>query len=180
MEYTLEQVATLLGKSRRQIRYMISTGRLPATRTGHRWRVRAEDLPRSAGAVDARTRRVTALRDAVDEVLPTSPHTRGTSVTRIRAFEIGRGLLGQLREALGAEHGAVAHLRASLDQLAIGCHRYHPDHKQSAYTAARDRASLAACALAVEPGDAAGLLSKLESELLPAIAGLVRRTERTR
>jgi excisionase family DNA binding protein len=38
-------VAELLGKSLRQVRYLIQQGELPAHRDGRVWRVRDEDLP---------------------------------------------------------------------------------------------------------------------------------------
>ena len=47
MELTLDEVATLLGKSDRQIRYMIEQETLPAVKKGKRWMIREEDIPQS-------------------------------------------------------------------------------------------------------------------------------------
>lgn len=70
--------------------------------------------------------------------------------------------------------------RACLDQLAVGCHRYDRQEKTLAYRAARDAASLAAMELLLHsdanPQD--GLLDAIEQELMPAVAGLLRRSER--
>jgi excisionase family DNA binding protein len=48
MWLSLQQAAERLGKSVRQIRYLIQTGALPATKSGGRWRIAAGDLPLSA------------------------------------------------------------------------------------------------------------------------------------
>ena len=47
MQLTLEQAATRLGKSLRQVRYMIKSQRLPAQKVGGRWMVDSADLPLS-------------------------------------------------------------------------------------------------------------------------------------
>ena len=72
-------------------------------------------------------------------------------------------------------------MKECLGQLAVGCHRYARAEKARAYQAARDAASLAALEL-ILAGDPTldGQRELLEQELMPAIAGLLRRAERQR
>jgi hypothetical protein len=90
-------------------------------------------------------------------------------------------VLCQLVSHPGADHAATRHLHECLGQLALGCHRYARAEKARAYQAARDAASLAALEL-ILAGDAAldNHRGVLEQELMPAIAGLLRRAERKR
>ncbi|HNC95715.1 MAG TPA: hypothetical protein PKW90_06300, partial [Myxococcota bacterium] len=64
----------------------------------------------------------------------------------------------------------------ALDLIAVGCHRFEKASKIESYSAARDATSRSACALYL--GDKVGLAARVEQELLPAIAGLLRRAER--
>jgi hypothetical protein len=84
-------------------------------------------------------------------------------------------------QALGEEHAAARALRRVLEQLARGYHRFERGEKAEAYRQARDEASLAACELLLA-GSAQGerLMEQVERELMPAFAGLMRRTDRRR
>jgi excisionase family DNA binding protein len=44
MQLTLHQAAAALGKTRRQVQYLIQQGRLPAQKVGGRWYVESADL----------------------------------------------------------------------------------------------------------------------------------------
>lgn len=180
VELTIEQAANLLGRSARQVRYLISTGKLPARKSGRQWRVSSEDLPRSPGQQAAADRRANKLEASIDQALePTN--TRRYSLTRIKAFAVGRPVLAEIHQTLGPNHPSGVHLQAALEQIAIGCHRYRSAEKGEAYRTARDLVSRAACALALtEAPEAQALLTRIEQELLPAVAGLIRRTERGR
>jgi excisionase family DNA binding protein len=47
MHLTLEEAAQRLGKTVRQVRYLIQTGALRADKSSGRWRIDAADLPLS-------------------------------------------------------------------------------------------------------------------------------------
>ncbi len=53
MDLLLSEAARLLDKSESQVRYMIKSGRLAARKVDGRWRIRREDLPRTAGQLRA-------------------------------------------------------------------------------------------------------------------------------
>jgi hypothetical protein len=72
-------------------------------------------------------------------------------------------------------------LRQCLYHLAQGCHRFDRQEKAVSYGAARDEASLAACELLLEASEGSkNPAITLEQELMAALAGLLRRTDRSR
>jgi excisionase family DNA binding protein len=180
MQLSLEQAAQRLGKSVRQVRYLIQTGALRAAKTGGRWLIDAADLPLSAPQRAAVGRRETALRDAVERGLglDEAPPAR-YSVRDLKAFQLALPLYRQGSELLGADHAAVAALRTALILLAQGCHRFDHADKAAAYRAARDLASLAVCELVLtDRGEAEPLIRAIEQDLMAAFSGLLRRLER--
>ncbi len=181
MDLTLSQAAQLLGKSVRQVRYLIRTDRLPAHKDGGRWRVKSADLPLSPGRQRAGNARADDFRAVVDSALAVTPaqQRRRYSVADLPAFKLGRALHRAATGALGEEHASSVALRRALEELALGCHRYHRRDKGDCYHAARDHAAVAAMELAMSDHEAApSLLERVEQDLLQAIAGLVRRMER--
>jgi len=180
MDLTLEQAAARLGKTPRQVRYLIKTERLPATKFGGRWLIRSEDLQLSAGQEAAAESKQRRLRAAVDEALGL-PEERPPrfSVRDLKAFKIAGPLHARAEEELGADHPATAALRRVLELLCQGCHRYERAAKAEAYAAARDAASLAVCELVLICSETADeLITELEQELMAAFAGLLRRLDR--
>ncbi len=162
IELSLQQAAALLGKSVRQVRYLVQQGRLPAHKSGRVWRIRSEDLPLSDGQRAAATDRRRALGAAVERALGPEPtsHGRGFSFRQLRAAAVGIPLVRAARQELGDDHPAARQLHLALGQLAIGAHRYHAAAKRSAYEAARDAAALAACELALDASGASATTAR--------------------
>ena len=123
MLLTLSQAATQLGKTQRQIRYLIQEGRLKARKDGGRWVVDAADLPSDGPRQEARARRDERLRDAAEEALGPRPGRRW-GLRDLKAVTIGVPLYQRTRELLGDDAAPARELRAALDLLAIGAHRY--------------------------------------------------------
>jgi len=180
MQLSLQQAAERLGKSVRQVRYLIQTGALPARKSGGRWLIAAADLPLSESQRAAVGRRESALREAVEQGLGLDevPAER-YSVRDLKAFQIALPIYREGRALLGAEHAVVAALRSTLILLTQGCHRFRHDDKAAAYRAARDAASLAVCELVLaDHAEAEPLIHAIEQELMAAFSGLLRRLER--
>ena len=180
MQLSLQQAAERLGKSIRQVRYLIQSGELRAGKTGGRWMIDAADLPLSEPQRAAVGRREHALRDAVERGLglDEKPPER-YSVRDLKAFQIALPLYRQGTELLGGNHAAVAALREALTLLTQGCHRFGHDDKAAAYRAARDAASLAVCELVLTGRDEAEpLIRNIEQDLMAALSGLLRRLDR--
>jgi hypothetical protein len=178
MKLSLSQAAERLGKTQRQIRYLIKQGKLDARKDGGRWVVDSDRLPVSDEQRAARQRQETRLRDAVDAALDT--HRQGRySLRDLKAVTVGAPIYRSCLQRTGPDSIASRELRASLDHLAVGYHRYALSEKRDSYRAARDAAARAAMDLALSELDGALELADLiEQELMPAIAGILRRTER--
>lgn len=180
MDLSLTQAAQRLGKTRRQVEYLIKTGRLAAHKQGGRWVVADADLPLSPGQRQAQARKAAGLRAVAEEVLDTVAPTKPRySMRDLKAFREALAALRACEASVAAGHPAIGLLRQSLDNLAVGCHRFDRRGKAEAYGEARDRASLAACALLVQASpEAEAVVERIEQALIPAIAGLMRRTDR--
>ncbi len=182
MNLTLDEAAARLGKSPRQVRYMINAGRLQATKFGGRWMIDSGDLDLSEAQQQAVERKERQLRGAVEEGLGLPEKAkRRYSVRDLKAFQIGQPLHAQAAQALGADHPATGALRRVLEHLARGCHRFDRSEKAAAYRDARDAASAAVCELLLADSEAAEpLVTAIEQELMAALAGLLRRLDRRR
>lgn len=181
MFLTLREAAARLGQSERQVRYALVQGKLQGEKRAGRWFVELETLPRTPGQQEVRRGREHRHARQVDAALSVQEDdgaSRGYSVMRLRAFQAARPLLDEARAALGPEHPACLRLEEAILQLTIGCHRFRRRDKAVAYGAARDAASAAVAHLMLAQHEAAGPIAEtVESEVLPAIAGLLRRSE---
>lgn len=180
MKLTLEQTAAHLGKSPRQVRYMIEQRTLPAEKIGGRWFIDSDHLPAAAPQqAKVQTRKQQRFSNALEDALEIDKATtRRYSFRDLKAFQIGLPLYRQTCAAFSEEHPAAQALRRMLEQLAMGCHRFERNDKVLAYRTARDQASLAVCELALEESPAAvKLMDGLEQDLMAALAGLMRRHE---
>jgi excisionase family DNA binding protein len=180
MQLSLQQTAHLLGKTRRQVLYMIDQGTLPAKKVGGRWVVE-----RAALQVDEETQQRASQKQArfkavIEEALTPPGKERRYTLRDLKAMQLAILIYRQLVARGTGWETATTHLRTCLDQLALGCYRYDRQEKTVAYRAARDAASLAAIEMLL--GNAADqddpLLDAIEQDLMPAFAGLLRRNER--
>ncbi len=146
MTLTITQAAAQLGKTVRQVRYMIQQGHLKARKVHGRLLIDSGDLPKSDPQKAAAERKGRQLRGLVDEALAVPEELpRRYSVLDLKAFQIGLPLFRRASEEVGVEHAATTELRRMLALLAQGCHRYEGADKARAYREARDAASLAVC-----------------------------------
>ena len=185
MDLTIEDVATRLGKTARQVRYMIKMNRLRARKIGGAYFVADADLPLSDGQVAAQSRKAERLLEVADAALAPATAAAGTarrySVRDLKAWQIAQPLHTSAAAGLGADHPATKRLYAALRCLARGCHRFDRDEKAAAYREARDHASDATTDLLLaKHAEADAVAHTLEQELMPAMAGLIRRLERRR
>ena len=78
MQLTIQQAARRLGKSERQVRYMLQQGKLAAEKQGGVWMIDSATLPASGGQQRSAERKQQRLRAAVDEAV-----LRARSVVRV-------------------------------------------------------------------------------------------------
>ncbi len=182
MDLLLSETARLLDKTESQVRYMIKSGRLKARKVDGRWRIRREDLPRTAGQLRAAERKLERAADLATEVLKPRKGKRGSgklSLRSLRAMEDGAKIYRELASEIGPDHPATEQLHEALLLLSCGYYEYASPAKAAFYGRARQHASRAAGELLLG-GDGAhdALLERLEEKLMPALGGLVNQAER--
>lgn len=183
MELSLAEAARLLGKSERQVRYLIKSGAFPAQKVDGRWRIQRQDLPLSEGQQRAAERKAERAVEVALEVLrPGAGSAEGGprrySVVELRAYREGAPLYRDLVGTAGADHPAAQFLREALMLLACGCHEYQGREKAGFYSRAREQASRAVMALLLDGAEACReLVARFESGMLPALGGLIRQAE---
>lgn len=194
MKLSLAEAATVLGKSRRQLRYLIQTERLPATKAGGRWQIDSSDLPLTAAQRKALATRLKAARQAIDQgLLPAAKAAveeprRQYSVTDLGAFQSGEEIYREAVRQLGRDDPGSIQLAQALVLVSRGCHTFQPADKASRFLEARDAAATAVAELLLADDDRGDrrrqLADRIEQELIPKIAGLVavheKRSRRSR
>lgn len=179
MDLSLEEASAILGKTRRQVLYLIKQERLAAKKLGGRWFIDRADLQLDDDMRQRSTQRQDRLKAVVEDALAPG-HTRRYTLRDLKAVQMAMPIYRDLAARGNGSEQAAMHMRQCLDHLALGCHRYDQREKTTAYRAARDAASLAAMELLLGQKTEAEdpLLRSIEQELMPAFAGLLRRSER--
>lgn len=110
MELSIAQVSKRLDMTRRQVDYLIKSGRLVAHKRGGRWMIAEEELEHlpTMGTI------------------PPAEHRLPHSVTNLPAFVTARQIAQSLRTALPADHLAHRQLRECLELLTLAYHRQEP------------------------------------------------------
>jgi hypothetical protein len=183
MQLTLEEAATRLGKSRRQVLYMIRQDRLPARKIAGHWFIDSDDLPLNEDRHRRSERKQRQFKAAVEEALEVTNEDMKArySVRDLKALQITLPLYRKTCADLDESHPAALALRRVLEHLCRGCHRFERTEKAESYRAARDAASLAICELLLADSTSADtLIQALEQDLMAALAGLMRRMDTQR
>jgi helix-turn-helix protein len=182
MLLTLTEAAQYLGKSPRQVRYLVKAGQIKARKHEGRWVFDDAELPLPEAQRRGRERKAAELASVVEDTLRAqtrSPGKRGYSVVDLSAFRHGLAATRAAGERLGDHTAAVGALRQSLIALAQGCHRFHQRDKAEAFGVARERAAEAVALLHVDGTEVAIAIANLvEQDYLGALVGLLRREER--
>lgn len=124
MELTLTEAAAQLGKTPRQVRYLIKKGQLQARKRGGVWIIESSALSgsdtRSDAQVEAGVRKQQQLRATVEEALDLDEPRRKKrySFKQLRATKIAIPLYHELVASLGAEHPAARSLHDVVEHLA--------------------------------------------------------------
>ena len=183
VQLTISEAASLLGKSERQVRYLIQQGELEARKVAGRWVVSSEALPapkRRAGPAPSSGGPKHEVAERLRQAAETPP-ARRYSVRDLRAYQAAEPIYRELCTSLGAEDAVTVRLRQALDLIARGCHTYQSGRKVEFYEQAREQVASAVTDLLLD-GPAqdetrASLADRLEAALLPQLAGLIRSSE---
>lgn len=188
MDLTIQEAATLLGRRPRTVRAQVARGDIPGFKKGGQWWIPQANLPLTETQRAALQARAEEVRGAVESALPAAvslAHDKKRwSVTDLEAFCTGRRVLNELRT--NDQPRAAEELEAGLLALCEGSHLFDPRDKIAALDRARAHISRAAGRLLLTPEatleDAPttphrAWANDLEGELIPALAGLIRRVE---
>ncbi len=189
MNLSLNDAAVVLGKSQRQIRYLIKTGRLNAVKESGRWRIDSESLPLSDSQRAAFGARLETAREAMTTALePTAKaldakgSKRRYSVTNLTTFQAGEQLYRALRAQLGPDDPSCRLVYEAMTLVTRGCHCFHAQDKIERFASARDSLASAVAELLLHSEEDQGarrkLAERLEQELVPKLAGLIASHEK--
>jgi len=189
MKLSLSEAATVLGKSQRQVRYLISQKRLKAAKEGGRWRIESADLPLTEPQREALSERLGKARQAFEKGLEPAaksvadePDRRHFSVRDLGAFQKGEAIYREASPPLGQDDPGCQHLLRALTLLTRGCHTFHPAEKASRFLEAREAAATAVAVLflATDPDNELRrkVAERIEQELIPKLTGLIAMHEK--
>lgn len=179
MLLSLADAAGRLQRSIRQVRYQVKKGELPARKVGGVWMIEEGDLVATPAQARHAAEKDAALRQAVEEALPPASDKEGPyTVTTIRAFNELLLVTRQAGVVLSPDHRATGALTRCTIAISRGAHAFRSRAKGEAYEAAREAAAEAVALLHLDGGAAAReIADRVEAKVLPAIGGLVRRSE---
>ena len=181
IDCSLSDAARLLGKTQRQIRYLITKGQLPAQKVDGCWVINRDDLPLSEGQEQANQAKMEGAVQIANEVLHKDRKDKTAfSVLNLKAFQVGKDLHGQVTGACDQDHPARSLLYESLMLLASGCHAFQHRNKAIYYLDAREQAARAVAALLLHAPAQESLAKDIECQYLSQLGGLIRRSESKR
>jgi len=201
LDLTLSETAIVLGKTPRQVRYLIKTGTLTAKKKNGCWVIDNTDLPLAPAERQAMARRAEVAQQAMAEA--TAPLQKAAtqepaslvkgrvegdkekktySVTDLKTFTLGAQIHREIESHLGREDPARLCLFDALKMLCRGCHAFQPPQKEARFTEAREAAADAVAFLLLE-GDGNDrqrmvLAERIETELIPKLAALAASQEK--
>ena len=87
MHVSLHEAAALLGKTRRQVVYMIEQGQLPAAKVGGRWVIERSLLSADTAVQQRASQQEARLRAAVEEALTPGGKSRRHTFADLKAVQ---------------------------------------------------------------------------------------------
>lgn len=177
MELTIQDVATLLGRSERTVRHQLGSGALKGKKRQGVWYVDRADLPLTDDQRAALRARGDRLRDALESALPEAAREGSAHVLRgLLPFEATRLLLRSLPPDADTE--VRDRLASALAALAEGHFEFEADAKVQAWRRARVHLAHAVARMWVLADDSSPEANRIETEIMPRMAGLLRSAER--
>jgi excisionase family DNA binding protein len=190
MELTIAEAAQLLGKSYRQVRYMIKNQRLSARKVGGQWLIDRTNLPLTEGQARAAEHKLERARQVVEESLgvPLAVAEKEAIERRRRygvaiqpAFRLAMPVYRKAVEMLGDQHRAGLAIREALFLITEGWHEFRPEQKVEPLRQARIRLCQALTELLlIDDGDPEikRLAETIELQVLPSLGGMLRHAEK--
>ncbi|MEM7678310.1 MAG: helix-turn-helix domain-containing protein [Myxococcota bacterium] len=177
---TLPEAAALIGRSERQIRYLIQQGKLAAKKQGRRWLVDKSALDKMPERRRRHAQRLESMEATVRETLslPAEGENPKWSVLSMRVVTYARSVHTAVVETFSESHPAAVAAASTVRCLVRGGHAFRPADKLAHYATARTAACDTLTEVLLAPLETQALIRQIESDLLPALAGLLRRAEK--
>src|SRR4029453_14071214 len=102
---------------------MIEQGRLPARKVGGRWVIERADVQVDEAVQQRTTQKPACLRAVIEDALTPGQERRYT-LRDLKAVQVATPIYREMAARGDGWSKAAAHMRACLDQLAGGGHRY--------------------------------------------------------
>lgn len=180
MQLTITQAAALLNKSPRQLRHMLKTGKVTATKVDGRWVFDDKALPLDEHQKQVRAVQVAELIENVDRVMAKiapAEVAKSYSVWDLQVFRLLAAEIEPCRRQW-SDSLQLSALQRAIVALAQGCHRFRDTEKISAFREGRDFVAEAIGLLYCEPDPLAKeMAGRLEQKVLPGMSGLIRKYE---
>ncbi len=106
MKLSLTEAATALGKTRRQLVYLIEQDRIPAEKVGARWYIESSALELDPATQQRVQAKQSHLKEAIEDALIPAKKQKRYSVQDLKAFQIAHPLYQDLRTHPGEAHSA--------------------------------------------------------------------------
>ncbi len=183
MDLSVREAATLLGRSPRTLRGQLARGEIPGRKRGGRWVIPRHELPLNERQRRVLQERGDAMRTALEDALPAAARRNrtGHSVADLETFRLGLALWRDLRAAPTAPRAALDQIHEALIALCRGKHAYERSTKAALFRETRDRLAACVARLLLDGGGAdTTWAARIEGELLPSLAGLIRWAEERR
>lgn len=192
MELRIEEAAKLLGKSARQIRYMIETKRLPARREGKTWKIRKEDLPLTEGQERAKERKEEKVKNIAEEILGKQSKSLGQDIIEKRmhyalknqsSFTLSQEAYQRAKLIFGDTHYISKVLKRGLLYITLAWYEYASAQRIIWLQQARLRMCKALTELLTIPErtpEMNALSELIEIHIIAGINGLARHAERNK
>lgn len=189
MEVSLNEAAVLMGKTPRQVRYLLQQAKITARKVDNVWVIDAESLPLNDAQKAAINARAEVVRESMSkafepllQIVKKGVSQQEYTVRSLNAFKIGEVIYRVMVKELGPADEATRFLRRSLELMGQGYHSFYPDDKLEYYKAARESGASALMSMLLDgaPDDERRqeIAHHLEGDYLPSVSGLVRYSER--
>lgn len=190
MTITISEAATLLGKSKRQIRYMIQQGKLKAEKAGKEWLINREHLPLSEAQLKSLERKAQQVRSVIDDAIgkPADGIVRDAREARKKyalatqsCFKLTKQAYGLAKQLFGGEHQNTQKLHTVIELVTKGWFSFIPAARLRFLRYARELiCEVLTDTLLIEnpSNEHTAFAELLEFDIIVSLSGLIRSSEK--
>lgn len=152
---TLIEAAGLMGISPRALRTRVQNGQIPSEKREGRWMILRDSLRLSPAQIARMEARREDLRQVALEAIDQAhgpARERSYSIIDLKAFQLALAKWALLKAHSDESSPEFLAYNRMMESLAVGCHRFEPGEKETAYREARDQMAIVVSHLARRGG----------------------------